>query len=164
MEINRPIALTDKVACTGAVTLGGTLNLTITGTPQAGDQFTLFTGTSFSGAFSSIVPATPGDGLKWTMANGVLKVDPLDGVERIENSRVRIYPNPASDRTEISLDKVYNNIIVTIESANGTMLQTSRFTGLSQMNLDLSSLPKGFYLIRTHGDDELNTVTKVLKK
>jgi len=164
MEINRPLATNDKVTCSGTVVFGGTLNLTITGTPQAGDQFILFAGTSYSGSFSDIVPATPGDGLKWTFANGVLKVDPVNGIESIQNSKVKVYPNPVSDRAEISLDKMYNNVVVTVEAANGTMIQNYRFNGLSQMNVDLSALPKGFYLIRTHGDDELNTVTKVLKK
>jgi len=164
MEINRPLVTTDKVSCTSAVVFGGTLNLTITGTPQAGDQFTLFTGTSYSGSFSDIVPATPGDGLKWTFTNGILKVDPVSGIESIQNSKVKVYPNPVSNRAEISLDKLYNNLDVTIESANGSMLKNYHFNGLSQMNLDLSALPQGFYIIRTHGDNELNTVTKVLKK
>ncbi|HET7733987.1 MAG TPA: autotransporter-associated beta strand repeat-containing protein, partial [Paludibacter sp.] len=164
MEINRPLSIVDKIVSTGAITFGGTLNLTLTGTPQAGDQFTLFTGTSYSGSFSQIIPATPGDGLKWTFANGVLKVDQVSGIESIENSKVKIYPNPVSDRTEISLDKVYNNIVVTVESANGAMLQTSRFSGLSQMNLDLSALPKGFYIVGVKGDNELIKSSKIMKK
>ncbi|HEY6914459.1 MAG TPA: autotransporter-associated beta strand repeat-containing protein, partial [Paludibacter sp.] len=164
MEINRPLSIVDKIVSTGAVTFGGTLNLTLTGTPQAGDQFILFTGTSYSGSFSQIIPATPGDGLKWTFANGVLKVDQVSGIESIENSKVKIYPNPVSDRTEISLDKVYNNIVVTVESANGTMLQTSHFSGLSQMNLDLSALPKGFYIVGVKGDNELIKSSKIMKK
>ena len=164
MEINRQLVTTDKVACTSSVVFGGTLNLTITGTPQAGDQFTLFTGTSYSGSFSSIVPATPGDGLTWTFANGILKVDPVSGIESIQNAKVKVYPNPVSDRAEISLDKVYNNLVVTVESANGTILRNYRFNGLSQMNVDLSDLPKGFYLIYTKGDGELNVITKVIKK
>ena len=164
MEINRPIAITDKVVATGSVTYGGTLNLTISGTMQAGDQYSLFSGTTFSGSFSSIVPATPGNGLKWTFSNGILKVDPINGIEKLEYSKVRIYPNPALDRTEISLDKVYNDIQISVESINGSMVQNYHFAGLSQANLDFSSLPKGFYLIRTHADNELNTVTKVLKK
>jgi len=164
MEINRLLNIQDKIAATTSVVVNGTLNLTITGNPKAGDQYTLFTGASVSGNFSQIIPATPGEGLKWTFANGVLKVDPVAGIESIENSKVKIYPNPVSDRTEISLDKVYNNIAVTVESANGTMLEILHFTGLSQMNLDLSALPKGFYLIRTQCDNDLNAVAKVIKK
>ena len=110
------------------------------------------------------MPATPGNGLKWTFSNGILKVDPINGIEKLEYSKVRIYPNPALDRTEISLDKVYNDIQISVESINGSMVQNYHFAGLSQANLDFSSLPKGFYLIRTHADNELNTVTKVLKK
>ena len=164
MDINRPLVTNDKVSCTGAVVFGGTLNLTITGTPQAGDQFTLFTGTSYSGSFSDIVPATPGDGLKWTFTNGVLKVDPVAGIESIQNSKVKVYPNPVSDRAEISLDRVYDHVSVNVESLSGSLVKSNSFSGLSQMNLDVSTLPKGFYIIRIKGDNELISSSKIMKK
>ena len=61
MEINKSGATltADKAAVSGAVSYGGALNVTATGdTLAVGDSFTLFTGGSFGGWFSSIsVPA-----------------------------------------------------------------------------------------------------------
>jgi autotransporter-associated beta strand protein len=165
IEINRTLATTDKVSSTGAVVFGGTLNLTITGTLVEGDQFTLFTGTSYSGAFSSIVPATPGAGLIWTFANGVLKVvTDINAVGKVEDSRVKIYPNPADDKTEITLDKSYNETIVSIVDINGRIVKTSTFANQNKCTLDLTSVSKGIYFVKVQGDLELNSVLKVVRK
>jgi autotransporter-associated beta strand protein len=74
MDINKTTGAYDKLANTGAVTLDGFLNLSITGTLAEGDQFTILTASSFSGAFDSISPKVPGNGLLWCLENGVLKV------------------------------------------------------------------------------------------
>ena len=57
----------DQIQAGGAITYGGTLNLVnISGAPYvAGNSFQLFSGTSYSNSFASIVPATPGAGLAW---------------------------------------------------------------------------------------------------
>ena len=62
------------------MTYGGTLTLTnISGTPlAAGNSFKLFNAAAYSGAFTSVVPATPGVGLAWNTnnlaVNGTLSV------------------------------------------------------------------------------------------
>ncbi len=69
-----------QLHASGGVTYGGTLQLQVTASPAlaAGDAFKLFDAGSYSGAFASIVPATPGDGLVWddsTLAtDGTLRV------------------------------------------------------------------------------------------
>jgi hypothetical protein len=70
----------DELSVGGSVTYGGTLTLTnISATPlAAGNSFQLFSAGSYSGAFSSISPATPGAGLAWNTnnlnVNGTLSV------------------------------------------------------------------------------------------
>lgn len=164
IEINRSLSLADKIVSTGAVVLGGTLNITFTGTPQAGDQFTLITGSSFSGSFSDIIPSTPGAGLVWEFTNGILKVVAgANSVENVENSKVKIYPNPVSGKAEITLDKNYNRVEVTVIDVNGK--EAMRLTSSQKsFNIDLSQLAKGIYYFKIKGDDELNSVKKVVKK
>jgi len=56
---------------TGSITYGGTLNLVnISGSAlAAGNSFQVFTAAdSYSGSFSSVVPATPGPGLAWNFS------------------------------------------------------------------------------------------------
>ena len=61
------------------ITYGGTLNLAnISGSPlAAGSSFQIFQAASYSGAFTSITPATPGAGLAWNksqLSSGIISV------------------------------------------------------------------------------------------
>lgn len=165
MEINRNTTYSDRIASTGAVVIDGTLNLTITGTPQLNDQFTLFTGTSVTGSFSQIIPATPGTGLSWSFANGVLKVvSEVNGVDKVENNKASIYPNPAAGKAEIRLDKAYNKTSISVTDVNGKKILSENFENMQACPLDLTAFSKGFYFVRIQGDNELNTVVKVTKR
>ena len=81
MDLNKSGATLTSDAINGVSTLqyGGTLQLVLNGSALAvGDQFTLFGAGTYAGAFSNIVPATPGTGLAWNTnglaTNGVLSV------------------------------------------------------------------------------------------
>jgi hypothetical protein len=66
-KLNNDYPSNDRVNLSGSVTYGGTLVLTNYGfTPLApGNAFKIFNASSYSGTFSSIVPATPALGLLW---------------------------------------------------------------------------------------------------
>jgi len=74
-----------------SATFGGTLAVTnLTGTLTTSDSFPLFSAGSYSGAFASIIPATPGAGLAWNTStlttDGTLRIavyvaPPLSGLK-----------------------------------------------------------------------------------
>jgi autotransporter-associated beta strand protein len=69
----------DFVETGSGLTYGGTLNLVnISGSPlTAGQSFSIFSAASYTGAFSSITPPTPGFGLAWDTSqlnNGIISV------------------------------------------------------------------------------------------
>ncbi|MGC4012968.1 MAG: PA14 domain-containing protein [Luteolibacter sp.] len=78
-EINKTAATSDQVQGISTLTYGGTLTVTnLAGNFAAGDQFTLFAATSYTGSFSSIsLPGLP-IGLVWDTSslstNGTIKV------------------------------------------------------------------------------------------
>jgi len=81
MKLNNAGAIltNDSVLVSGNLAFGGTLVLTnLTGALYMGDSFTLFAAATYSGAFASIIPATPGSGLVWDTSqlatNGVIMV------------------------------------------------------------------------------------------
>lgn len=164
MEINKNTSAVDKITSKGAITLGGTLNLKITGTPVAGDQYILFTATSFTGAFDSILPAVPGEGLQWSFSNGVLRVQASTGVYTPADTRVKMYPNPATDRTALALDKSYRRVQISIESASGTCVSQQEFSSVSSISLNISALPQGLYFVRVKADADIDTSYKLMKK
>jgi autotransporter-associated beta strand protein len=78
IEINKPFT-NDVLNCFNVLTYGGTLVISNIGTALAeGDVFPLFPNQNYAGAFSAIVPATPGNGLAWDTnslsVDGTLKV------------------------------------------------------------------------------------------
>lgn len=81
MDLNKTGLTTasDSFDNVSTLTLGGTLQLNITGDPlSAGDVFFLYSFASASGAFTQITPSTPGAGLLWDAsqlaADGTLRV------------------------------------------------------------------------------------------
>lgn len=163
LRIDKSSALNDKIASTGAITFGGTLNLSITGTIQLNDQFTLFSGTSFAGTFSKIVPETPGNGMVWLFGNGVLKAVTATGIDEVQQSPLRIGTNPVHDKTNVYLDKTYEKLEWTVEALDGKRLISRQVADQNQLELNLSSLPKGMYIVKVTGDKELNVSAKILK-
>lgn len=74
VKINKASETADKFAGQSSVTYGGTLTVTnLGGTLAVGDQFTLFSPGSSASSFSSII-GSPGPGLVYNFANGVLSV------------------------------------------------------------------------------------------
>ena len=60
----------DSVNGLTSITYGGTLKIDLSGSSlTATDSFTLFSASSYSGAFTNINPATPGAGLTWNTNN-----------------------------------------------------------------------------------------------
>ncbi len=73
------VVTNDSVNGLSSITYGGTLKLDLSGSPLAStDSFVLFSASTYSGAFTNIVPATPGAGLTWNtnnlIVNGTLSV------------------------------------------------------------------------------------------
>ena len=93
-EFNEDNLNSGLLIVSGNLTFGGTLQITNISAipPAAGDSLTLFNATSYSGAFTSIIPPTPGSGLFWDTDaltnNGTLLVVPA-GPLSIGNLKVR---------------------------------------------------------------------------
>lgn len=80
MKVNASSGTCDTFTGLTNITYGGTLQLTdVAITPfHNGNSFKLFLAANYSGAFSAIVPTTPGTGLRWDTSelnvNGTLRV------------------------------------------------------------------------------------------
>jgi autotransporter-associated beta strand protein len=77
INVNKTTQTNGQIAAT-SISLGGTLVITnLSGSFAPGDSFNIFSAGSISGAFSKIIPSTPGPGLAWdssALAAGTLRV------------------------------------------------------------------------------------------
>ncbi|MBP1664941.1 MAG: hypothetical protein H6Q19_2081, partial [Bacteroidetes bacterium] len=167
MEINPTTMTSDKIASSGAVVFGGKLNIKNT-TAQAlkdGDQFILFSGTSFSGSYSEIIPAKPADGLKWIFSNGVLKVvSDANGIENPYQDLIKISPNPANTFTAIRLPEKFREITLKVMDFSGKTINHQAFTETNKISLDCRNLQKGTYLICLYSNNTIIYSNKLIKK
>jgi len=78
MQINQSLGTNSQLVCAGAMTFGGTLNVTnLGGALTAGNSFKIFSAASFAGSFSALNLPPLGPGLAWNtsaLTNGVLSV------------------------------------------------------------------------------------------
>ena len=83
LQLSKTTMTNSLIVALGLVTYGGTLQVTNVGAAPlaAGDLFTLFRASSHSGAFTNIMPPSPGPGLFWDTSglagSGTLGVVPV---------------------------------------------------------------------------------------
>ena len=126
--------------------MGRVPNLKITGTPQVGDQFTLFTGSSVSGSFSEIVPTTPGNGLAWQMTGGVLKVAAvIDGVNSVKESKIKLSQNPVERVVELTFPENALGANIQVLDNNGRICSNGLKVNQQKLSFDMSSYVSGIF-------------------
>lgn len=108
-EVNKDAGTNDVVKGLTSVTYGGTLSMVNVGSTgyAPGDNFKLFYAGSYSGSFSTIVPATPALGLIWVTNNL-----PVNGT-----ISVAVLPNPIPLFAHSASSLVGTNVNVTFSAA-----------------------------------------------
>ena len=161
MKLNPAGSTSDalNVANGMSITYGGTLTVTnISSAPFAvGNSFQLFNAGTYNGLFTSIVPATPGNGLAWntnTLATGVLSVvagpvTPQPAITSITLSGTSL----VITGTNGLAGEQYNVLTTTnlaLPIANWPVLSTGTFSAgnFSITNTVNSSVPRSFYMLR----------------
>ncbi|MFP4665029.1 MAG: T9SS type A sorting domain-containing protein [Bacteroidales bacterium] len=76
------------------------------------------------------------------------------------SSGFEIYPNPVHDRLYINGLRTYRDAEVKVYNASGQLMLQEK---LHEDYLDVASLPKGFYLLKIHSEDEI-FVQKFVRK
>ena len=147
------------VASSASLALGGTLTVTnVTGTAFAiGNSFQLFSAASYTGNFTTVVPATPGPGLAWntnSLPSGTLSVGagattPQPQITGISLSGTSLVINGTNGLAGESYNVLTStNLLLPVTS--WTVLPTGTFSAgsFSITNSVTSGAPQSFYLLR----------------
>lgn len=91
--------------------------------------------------------------------------DGLLGIKNLEKqSKIVIYPNPATNQLSISSSQLANGEKVEIYNAVGVLVKTLRQAQSdSNFEIDISELPKGLYFVKILDKDKVVFTQKVLK-
>ncbi len=77
------------------------------------------------------------------------------GVTSLSKSQLKFYPNPAKNLLTVELDEVMTNLTI-YDLSGKKVLQKEAYA--KKVNLDISSLPKGNYLLRAGNDKKAKTI------
>lgn len=82
----------------------------------------------------------------------------------LENDNVELYPNPVSDKTTLSFEKLAENATLYLRRADGYLLRTySLQKGAASTTLDLSAEKPGMYIITLEDESGRRVVRKLFK-
>jgi hypothetical protein len=81
----------------------------------------------------------------------------------ITNNKIKIYPNPTSDKIFIEIDYEFDNLKIEILSISGQVLLNKEMEpqGVAKLEIDLSAYPKGVYFVRIY-NSAFNFKDKIL--
>jgi autotransporter-associated beta strand protein len=168
-EVNSLNNTCDKLAVTGQLVLDGILYITeVNAAPfKAGNSFKILDAPDCAGQFAEISPESPGENLKWDTtglsSTGIIKVIYLTEVfEKDAEMSVRIFPNPVTDKLMIIFSGTSKDVEITINDLNGRPLFTSIEKSASLLNVDLSSIDPGVYIIKITSENQ-SYIRKILK-
>jgi fibronectin-binding autotransporter adhesin len=135
MDITKSgITLTaDKLAVTGVLDLGGTLTVNLAGTTAlaAGDKFTLFTATSFTGGFTTLnLPGGPS--VIWTNKTAIDGT--IEVLQAEPTARPSLISSVSSGSMSLSWDTAYTSYVLEGET-------NSRSIGLTTNSADWHTVP-----------------------
>jgi hypothetical protein len=134
---------------------------------KAGNSFKILDAPDCAGQFAEISPESPGENLKWDTtglsSTGIIKVIYLTEVfEKDAEMSVRIFPNPVTDKLMIIFSGTSKDVEITINDLNGRPLFTSIEKSASLLNVDLSSIDPGVYIIKITSENQ-SYIRKILK-
>ncbi|MDA9128390.1 T9SS type A sorting domain-containing protein, partial [Flavobacteriaceae bacterium] len=76
--------------------------------------------------------------------------------------RIRVHPNPVKDNVSITFDRAYQNINVEVYSMLGQLIEDVNKTNSIDLDVDMSNIPSGNYILRISADGK--TLSKTLIK
>jgi len=158
----------DVISSTGTITYNGTLNITNIGTTAfvSGDSIPIFKAAKYAGAFNSIVPATPGDGLVWDTSalntRGVLLVAKLLGIKTLTEMGITMVPNPVKDNLRITFDTENPDTYVDIYTMEGKLLYNVKADN-SQLIIPMSHFRSGTYIVKVTTSTDM-AVSRIIKQ
>jgi hypothetical protein len=89
----------------------------------------------------------------------------IDGTEELDiSSGITIYPNPATNKISIATNSnLQGETTICIFNMNGALLQQKMFQSQNLIEMDVSNLAKGFYLVKIQTKKEIETKKLVVQ-
>ena len=84
---------------------------------------------------------------------GCYEYDPETGIQLSELKTPDIYPNPAKTTFKIDMGATYDKVELIMMDINGKIMMTKDYERTEIIDLNITALPNGVYMIKLVGDD-----------
>jgi hypothetical protein len=122
---------------------------------------------TITGGFSSVEPASPGAGLEWDLSDftstGNIKVVAATALEELNAAELLIYPNPTTGKLFVQLPRVAGESHIKLENLDGKLLTEQSAYNTRLLEIDLTHLKQGLYIITVNSDGQLMKHKVLLK-
>jgi autotransporter-associated beta strand protein len=169
VKANPLFKLSDRLVATGTVTISGELTMvnTTASAFKEGDSFTIFEAKSIQGQFSSVSPATPGEGLVWDFSElqskGLVKVAKATSVKITGRAGFSVYPNPVDDVLNVDWPDEFGICSVEIVDVAGSVCATVTLMQTNKTAIPVQMLQRGVYFVHLNVQDA-KVIYKMIKK
>ncbi|MBN2165497.1 MAG: autotransporter-associated beta strand repeat-containing protein [Marinilabiliaceae bacterium] len=169
VKTNTIMSKSDKLVASSSFVANGQLVMSQSTTTaySVGQTYQIVSAPAISGAFSSISPETPGEGMAWDLSefktSGIVKVVAATAIDYSNIERVSLYPNPTTDYAYVNLSAGLGEVTIQVETINGSVIKILESSDVSKVKLSLGEFEKGIYLVRIIFDDKTMIGKIVLK-
>lgn len=101
----------------------------------------------------------------WMIDNiRLFSIDMGSGVTDINSKSniLSVFPNPYVTTTEISLDKTYENVDLSVFNLQGEIIKKKTYRNCSKMNLDRTEIENGLYFLQITLDKKIIETKKII--
>ncbi len=167
IDIDKTNNSSDQIITNGTLNMNGILQINFTNDTilSAGDSFKIIEG-KVLGTPSEIVPAIPGDGLEWDLADftssGILKVKLYTSLKAVNgNTQPKVHPNPFSEYLHLDLPEGMSSKYKIVDLTGKTLVEN---TVNFDTTLEMGELNAGVYFIKFENSDGTSNFQKIIKQ
>ena len=77
----------------------------------------------------------------------------VTGIQTHDLSNINIYPNPVKSTFKIDMGATYDKVELMMMDINGKIMMEKDYERVKLIDLDITTLPNGVYMIKLAGDD-----------
>ena len=85
-----------------------------------------------------------------------IPLESYSGISQIEETKVRLYPNPAKDQVTIETSGINKPMTININDLTGMILKSVNVANnIQKTTLDVNGIAKGFYIVNISGNNQI---------
>jgi hypothetical protein len=91
-------------------------------------------------------------------------VDVCVSLDDSAENGIKLIPNPSSEGSKLMLDRRYAAVSVSIVDVKGRVVSSHQYNGVNSIDLNVSGLVQGVYMVQVSTEDGLNRSLRMVRK